>query len=80
MNLKTLLSGWSIFRFLWLVMGVLIAIQAISIKDPLAGFLSAFFLFRAVTNTGCCGVSSCSVDKSKAENTTIENVEFEEIK
>jgi hypothetical protein len=36
--------------------------MAIETEDALSGLISAFFLFQAVTNKGCCTSNSCAVD------------------
>jgi hypothetical protein len=59
---ETLFSGWHFVRWLRLVLGIFIAIQAIETKDVLSGLISAFFLFQALTNKGCCTSISCAVD------------------
>lgn len=78
--LQTILTGWHPMRWLRLIIGTLIAIQAIQMHDPLAGLISAFFLYQAVFNAGCCGTSACAVSKSDSNSSNIEEVEFEEIK
>jgi len=75
---ETLLSGWHFMRWLRLGLGIFIAIQAIQTHDTLSGFIAAFFLFQAVTNTGCCGANGCAVPK-RSKSDKIEEVEFEEI-
>ncbi len=77
---QTLLTGWNFMRWLRLGLGIFIAIQAIQNHDSLSGFIAAFFLFQAVTNTGCCGANGCAMPTTKKENYTIEDVEFIEIK
>jgi len=77
---ETLFTGWNLMRWLRLGLGVFIAIQAIQIHDTLSGFISAFFLFQAVTNTGCCGSRGCAMPITKNKSGEIEDVEFEEIK
>ena len=74
----TLLTGWHLIRWVRLVFGIFIGIQAIQTHDIISGLLAGFFLYQAVTNTGCCGVSACAVSVSKPNKT--EDVEFEEIK
>ena len=74
----TLLTGWHLIRWVRLVFGIFIGIQAIQTHDIISGLLAGFFLYQAVTNTGCCGVSACAVPVSKPNKT--EDVEFEEIK
>ena len=58
---QTLFTGWHFMRWLRLGIGIFIAIQAIQMQDPLSGFIAAFFLFQAATNTGCCGAGGCAV-------------------
>lgn len=77
---QTLFTGWHFMRWLRLGLGVFIAIQAIQTHDTLAGFIAAFFLFQAVTNTGCCGSNGCAVPTPKNDNDEMEDVKFEEIK
>jgi len=60
-----LFTGWHIIRWVRLGLGIIIAVQAIQNHDPLSGFMAAFLLFQAVTNTGCCGVNGCAVAVSK---------------
>lgn len=77
MIIQTLLTGWHFMRWLRLGLGIFIAIQAIQNHDTLSGFIAAFFLFQAATNTGCCGSNGCAVPIKK---TNIEEIEFEEVK
>lgn len=77
---QTLFTDWHFMRWLLLGLGVFIAIQAIQTQDKLSGFIAAFFLFQAVTNTGCCGSNGCSVPTSKNHSEKIDDVKFEEIK
>ncbi len=67
-------------RLLRLFIGGAIAVQAFQLHDPMMGFFSAFFLFQAVTNTGCCGAQGCAVPAVKKKSTKTDEVEFEEIK
>jgi hypothetical protein len=73
----TLLYNWHFMRVLRLGFGIFIAIQAVKMHDAFSGLIAAFFLFQAVTNTGCCGTQNCSTSVPK---NNIEEVEFEEIK
>jgi len=77
---KTLLTGWNFMRFLRLGLGIYIAFQAIETISLFFGFVAVFFLFQAITNTGCCGTTSCSVPINKDKLDQNEKVEFEEIK
>ena len=75
-----LFTNWNFMRVLRLALGIFIAIQAVETKDALSGVIAAFFLFQAVTNTGCCGVNSCTTPKTENDSDKTEEIEFEEIK
>lgn len=78
---STLFTNWHLVRILRLVFGVFVLVQAVTMRDALAGMISALFLYQAITNTGCCGASECAVPSvSKEGNQKIEEVEYEEIK
>lgn len=77
---QTLFTGWHFMRWVRLGLGGFIAIQAIQTHDTLSGFIAAFFLFQAVTNTGCCGANGCAVPLNKNNTDEIQDVTFEEVK
>jgi uncharacterized membrane protein HdeD (DUF308 family) len=62
---QTLLSSWNFMRWLRLAVGVLIGIQAIRTSDVFSGIIAIFFLFQAITNTGCCGSGGCTIPNKK---------------
>jgi uncharacterized membrane protein HdeD (DUF308 family) len=62
---QTLLSSWNFMRLLRLAVGVLIGIQAFRTSDVFSGIIAIFFLFQAITNTGCCGSGGCAVPSKK---------------
>ncbi|MHB1177684.1 MAG: hypothetical protein ACYCZO_05065 [Daejeonella sp.] len=64
---ERIFTNWSLMRWVRLVMGAVIAFQAIQLQDVLFGILSIFFIFQALSNTGCCGAAGCNVDP-RAEN------------
>jgi len=80
MNLQTLLTNWNFMRVLRLGIGIYIAIQAIDTQSAFAGVVAVFFLFQALTNTGCCGSNGCAVPTPKSKPEKMEEVDFEEIK
>jgi hypothetical protein len=78
---QTLFTGWNWMRWLRLILGIFIAVQAIQSHDTLFGIMAAFFLFQALTNTGCCGTNGCTTTTpTKQDLDKIEDVEYEEIK
>lgn len=80
MNKETLLTGWNFMRFLRLGLGIYITIQAVETYSIFSGVVAIFFLFQAITNTGCCGSNGCSVPINKSKSDKIEEVDYEEIK
>jgi hypothetical protein len=77
---ETLLTGWNFMRWLRLALGLFIGIDAIQMHQPISGFIAAFFIYQAVTNTGCCGVSNCAAPTTKGNPDKIEEIKYEEIK
>jgi hypothetical protein len=75
---QTLFTGWHLMRWLRLALGIFFIIQAIDMHDSLTGVVGGFFLFTAVTNTGCCGARSCVLPKRKNTEERIEEVPFDE--
>lgn len=53
----TLCSGWHLRRYLISGLGIFVSIQAYLLRDPVLGILAAYFLYQAITNTGCFGRS-----------------------
>lgn len=78
-NRQTLISNWHLMRTIRLVAGIFIAYQAIQNQEVFSGLIAAFFLFQAITNTGCCGSNGCSVPTSTYKDKN-QKVSFEEIK
>jgi len=77
---QTLLTNWNLIRWLRLALGLFIAYQAIQLHDSLSGIISIFFLFQAVTNTGCCGTSGCAVPITSRKEANELDVKYEEVK
>lgn len=73
-----LLNNWNIIRFIRLGLSIIIILQAIQVHDALFGFLGSFFLYQALTNTGCCGVNGCTPVISKSTDSS-EQIEFTEV-
>ena len=77
---QNLFTNWHFMRWLRLGLGLFIAVQAIQNLDALSGLIAVFFLFQAVTNTGCCGAGGCAIPTSSQKQVKTEDVGFEEIK
>lgn len=77
---RVLLTDWNALRMLRLAIGMFVLVQAVSYRDGLAGAIAGIFLVQALTNTGCCGLRSCSVSQTNQKIQPInQEVEFEEI-
>ena len=77
---QTLFTGWHFMRWLRLAFGIFFIIQGIQMHSTLIGVAGAFFLFTAVTNTGCCGAGGCATRLQKDSKGEPEVITFEEIK
>ncbi|HVM87665.1 MAG TPA: hypothetical protein VMT76_05720 [Puia sp.] len=76
---KLILSDWHLVRIIRLVFGIIMAVNAITMRDAFSGILGAIFLFQAVTNTGCCG-TSCAAPMRSQNATEEKEIVFEEVK
>ena len=80
---QKLLTNWDVIRIFRLGIGIMLLVSGVLSKDWMMGLFSLFFLYQAVTNTGCCGTASCFTnppDKRNDNSRQIEEVEYEEIK
>ena len=77
---QNLLTNWNFMRWFRHIVGAYLLVQAFMMHDNLPGFFGAFFVFQAITNTGCCGTQGCSVPTKETNLAKTEEVEFEEIK
>ena len=77
---ETLLTNWNFMRLLRLGLGIYIAIQAVETQSKISMIFAVFFLFQALTNTGCCGSNGCAVPLKKNDSTKTEEIEYEEVK
>jgi hypothetical protein len=78
--LQTIFSNWNFMRWLRLGLGLYLLWQLVQRPDIFTGLVAAFFLFQAITNTGCCGAGSCPVPEKKDTGSMSEEVKHEEIK
>ena len=75
---EQLFSNWHPMRWVALLFGLALGYNWLIHNASLSGALSIFFLFQAVTNTGCMA-GQCA-PRAAASDEPIENVEYEEIK
>ena len=79
MTIQTVMTGWHFMRWLRLGLGIFIGVQAIQMQDTLSGFIAVFFLFQAVTNTGCCGSAGCAVPISPVKTIESDTIDYVEV-
>ena len=60
-----LLTGWHLARWIRLILGIALLVQALVTSDALVGAFAILLLGQAIMNTGCCGPSGCSVPLTK---------------
>jgi hypothetical protein len=77
---QTLFTGWHLMRWVRLAFGIFFVVQAIQMHDALMGAAGGFFLFTAITNTGCCGAGRCAAPIQKENREEPKEITFEEIK
>jgi hypothetical protein len=77
---QTLFTGWHFMRWIRLVFAIFFVVQAIQMHNILIGVAGGFFLFTALTNTGCCGAANCAAPVKKDISVGQEETTFEEIK
>jgi len=65
-------------RWVALIFGLVLGYNWLAHSASVSGVLSIFFLFQAVTNTGCIA-GQCAPRAADADD-QIEDVEFEEVK
>jgi hypothetical protein len=75
---QTILSNWTLMRFLRLGIGIAILVQAIIAKDVLFAFLGLAFTAMPVFNIGCCGTGGCYAPQDKKEDKT-KDITYEEV-
>lgn len=77
---QQLTTNWHPMRLVALGFGFILGINWIVNSAPISGFLSLFFLYQAVTNTGCLAGQCMPVHKDAVEDDRSEFTEYEEIK
>ncbi len=77
---ETLLTDWNLMRIIRLGLGIYIAVQAVETQSMISMIFAIFFLFQALTNTGCCGSNGCAIPIKKTNSDKSEEIEYEEVK
>jgi len=82
---QRLLTNWHLMRIFRAAIGMMMLVMGIQNKDWAIGLFSIFFLYQAVTDTGCCSTQGCYSPPHGAKNDTAhekqtEEVDYEEVK
>ncbi|MCF8448438.1 MAG: hypothetical protein K9G49_01095 [Taibaiella sp.] len=79
---ERLFTNWHMIRIIRGGIGLAILIMAFQSKDWMLALFSSFFLYQAITDTGCCGTQGCApAAKPTKPGITIDTpIEYEEIK
>jgi len=76
---EQLFTNWHPMRWMALIFGTILLYNWIGHNAPVSGFLALFFLYQAITNTGClAGQCAAPVYDDKNGNQSV--TEFEEIR
>jgi len=75
-----LLTNWNLMRWIVLAVGLFFIVQGLRYQDLISGLVGGFFLFQAITNTGClCGNCAVAASSTKSSGSNMNEVEFTEI-
>lgn len=77
--MNAFLSNWTFFRLLRLVLGIMMLIQAIMLKDVLLGIAAVVFSIMALSNIGCCGVNACCDSPKTTPKDSSKEIIYEEV-
>lgn len=68
--MKAVLQGWNFMRVIRLLLGIIILIQGIIIKDIPSAILGIVFGGMAAANIGCCSTNACTISPVTPKNKT----------
>jgi len=74
----TILQNWTIVRFIRLLIGIGIIVQAVVLQDLLLGAAGLLFGGMALFNAGCCGTAACAAPARKPGK-SINETSYEEV-
>jgi len=81
---ERILTNWTFTRALYLVMGIAVIVQSVINQQwfgvAFGGYFASMGLFAFGCAAGNCYSGNCAIEPQQKSNTTIEDVEFEEVK
>jgi hypothetical protein len=79
-----ILNNWTFMRALYLLMGIAVIVQAVMSQQwfgvLFGGYFASMGLFAFGCAAGNCYGGNCAIEPQQKSNTTIQDVEFEEVK
>lgn len=79
-----ILTNWTFMRALYLLMGIAVIIQSLMSQQWFGILIGAYFASMGLFAFGCaagnCYSGNCATRSQQKSNTTIQEVEFEEVK
>lgn len=81
---ERILTNWTFMRALYLLMGIAVIVQAVMSQQwfgvLIGGYFASMGLFAFGCAAGNCYSGNCAMEQKQKLNTTIQDVEFEEVK
>jgi hypothetical protein len=81
---ERILNNWTFMRALYLLMGITVIVQAVMSQQwfgvVFGGYFASMGLFAFGCAAGNCYSRNCATEPQQKSNTTIQDVEFEEVK
>jgi hypothetical protein len=76
---QAIFSNWNFMRFLRLVLGVIIIIQAVIAKEWAIVVLGVAFTAMPIFNVGCCGAGGCAPNSTNKSPENTKDITYEEV-
>jgi hypothetical protein len=77
---QKLFTNWHLMRIMRLAIGLWMLVVGIQTRDWAVGLFSTFFLYQAITDTGCCGSQACNTPSVRKKEEIVSEIEYEEVK
>lgn len=74
-----ILTGWTFMRLLYVIIGTVVIVQSIMEKQWLGLLFGIYFASMGVFAYGCAA-GNCNTSNQKNNSSSIQDVDFEEIK
>ena len=81
---QRILSGWTIQRALFLIMGIVILVQSVMQKQWIGAGIGGYFAAMGLFSFGCaaaggCYGGACNTDPQAKNKISVQDVEYEEL-